>query len=356
MVHYDPAEQMLVDEQAENHAAIMLMSKCDSTYRSEYKRYCKWVQNEAALVTPEAPFLSRNNVDHYFTRVISRRAGLVNGMTRVVNALEWHAAKVEHVGAIPAFVVRSPLVESALVLQKVFNVENGGTANPGSDPHKGLKDILPESSQLTYMRHIYGERDDWRSSGLNFTLGMQGAIRTASVTKFTYSNLNMSHGFGPEQSGANSRALLFVIQKGAVHKDRHETDKQVCTWRHKEWLLCSNFSTAANVISQISADEVIDFRQLNKNVRASWWGTPLIDWTKYNGESSVVVCIAKSIKLCFALYMTNFLPGSRTKRRLIPQRRYTKQLVLRTQKCVITAPRACKRLGFAACDRTKLTR
>jgi hypothetical protein len=146
MVHYDPAEQMLVDEQAETHAAIMLMSKCDSTHRSEHKRHCKWVQSQAALVTPEAPFLSRNNVDHYFARVISRRAGLVNSMTRVVNALEWHAAKVEHVGATPAFVVRSPLAESALVLQKVFNVENGGAANPGSDPHKGLKDILPESS------------------------------------------------------------------------------------------------------------------------------------------------------------------------------------------------------------------
>jgi hypothetical protein len=280
MVAYNHVEQLLIDEQARNHAAIMLLSRCDSTYISEYKRYCKWVQSEAALVTPEAPFLSRNNVDHYFTRVISKRAGLVNGMTRVVNALEWHAAKVEHVGATPAFVVRSPLVESALVLQKVFNIENGGTANPGS------KDILPESSQMTYMRHIYGERNDWRSSGLNFTLGMQGAIRTASVIKFNYSNLNMSHGFGPEQSGPNSRALLFVIQKGAVHKDRHETDKQVCTWRHKEWLLCSNFSTAANVISQISADEVIDFRQLNKKARASWWGTSLIDWTRYNGESS----------------------------------------------------------------------
>jgi hypothetical protein len=118
------------------------------------------------------------------------------------------------------------------------------------------------------MRHLYGERDDWRLSGLNFTLGMQGAIRTASVTKFTCSDLNMSHGFRREQSGANSRALLFVIQKGAVHEDRHNTDKQACTWRHKEWLLCSNFSAAANVISQMSADEVIDFHQLNKNARA----------------------------------------------------------------------------------------
>jgi hypothetical protein len=179
------AKQWPIDEQAENHAAIILMSKCDSTCRSEHKQCCKWVQSQAAPVTPEAPFLSRDNVDHHFARVISRLAGLVNGMTRVINALEWHAAKVEHVGAMPAFVVRSPLVESALVLQKVFNVENGGAANPGSDPHKGLEDILPESSQLTCMRHIHGECDDWRSSGLNFALGMQGAIRAASVTKFT---------------------------------------------------------------------------------------------------------------------------------------------------------------------------
>jgi hypothetical protein len=162
----------------------MLLSTCDGTCRRECTRCCDFVGGDPTLAAPEAPFLQRENIDHCFTRVIATRKGLVNGMTRVVSAAEWHAAKAEHVGATPALVVRGHHVEAALALERKNDIALGGTANPASDLHKGLKDVLSDASQLTCARHVCGHRDDWRSSGLNFTLGTQGAIRGGSPNEF----------------------------------------------------------------------------------------------------------------------------------------------------------------------------
>jgi hypothetical protein len=75
------------------------------------------------------------------------------------------------------------------------------------------------------------------------------------------------------------------MRKGKVHKDRHETDKQVCCWRHKNYKLCSVFSTAAYVLWNLTQNPTINFLHENKKEeRASWWDTPLIDWEAYNGE------------------------------------------------------------------------
>jgi hypothetical protein len=53
------------------------------------------------------------------------------------------------------------IVEQALLMQKVHNAASGGTANkPGSDPHMGLKDILPEKDKLLMMDCIYQKRNN----------------------------------------------------------------------------------------------------------------------------------------------------------------------------------------------------
>ena len=275
---------VLLDQQAINHATIMDMTSCDKSYTSEFKRFTDWVKNQPDLRTAVAPFLTCTNVDHYFTRVISCRNGCPNSMGRIVNSLDWYAKHREHVGANPAFKTRSPLVDSALVTQKAFNRTSGGTANPGSDPHKGLKDILPEASRILMMRHIYLLRPDWGAAAVNFTWGNNGAIRGASNRKMGLCDLNLSLGFGPERSGPLARALLLILRRGQVHKDQHETDKQVCTWRHANWLLCSVFATALYTIFQLTQNPTISFLHPNKNERNAWWDIPLIDWDNYNGE------------------------------------------------------------------------
>jgi hypothetical protein len=271
-------------QQEANRATIRLHTTCDASYTCEYTKFVKWVKNQPTLATQEEPFLTRTNVDHYFSRVVSCRFGCLNSINRVVNALDWHAKNKEHVGKDPPFLCKSVAVTSALVTQAVFNNAGGGTGHRGSDPHLGLKDILPRSDFIRIMKYIYSVRNDWGPASISFTWGMNGAIRGASNRVLKYADINISSSFGPGREGEDTRAILLVHRKGLLHKDKHTTDKQVCVWRHVDYVLCSVLSTALHVIFSLMQNPDISFFHFDRDERADWWDTPLIDWEDYSGE------------------------------------------------------------------------
>jgi hypothetical protein len=129
---------ILQRQQVANNATIRDKTICDNSYHYEYNHFKAWVIAQLELRTPMPPFLSRANVDNYFSRVIAHRIVCPNTARRVMNALDWYGTHREHVGADPAFACKSPLVETALRVQKIYNKLHGGTAKPGGDPHMGL--------------------------------------------------------------------------------------------------------------------------------------------------------------------------------------------------------------------------
>jgi hypothetical protein len=134
----------------------------------------------------------------------------------------------------------------------------------GTDPHQGLKDILPASEKVWMMDYIYHCRSDWHPASVNFTWGINGAVCGASNCKLTLCALNLLHAFRPERDGPLSRALLLVLHEGNKDKDRHKTDKQVCTWCHINYLHCSVVSTASYIIWSITQNPNIYFLHLQK--------------------------------------------------------------------------------------------
>ena len=220
--------------------------------------------------------------------------GQSDNARKVVSALQWYCDFCHN--STP-FTVESPDVLDALRLQKA---RGESTGNPGGDPLKGLKDAVPESDRVIMMKYIYSTRNDWDTASVNFAWGYQAAVRGASNCALTFSDLNLSLGFGPEDTGPLARALLLVMGKGDIHKDRHDKDQQVCAWRHKNYVLCAVFATAACVIWTLhSRGDSINFYQPNKRVHAEWWDTPLIDWEVYNGKCDIcfLILITCSSKL-----------------------------------------------------------
>jgi hypothetical protein len=248
-----------------------------STYAGEFKKYENWVKEQNELL--DDPLFSRENIDHYFTRKIAYKKGKPDTARKVVSSLQWYC---NYRYNATAFTVESPLVLDALKVQKA---RGESTGNPGSDPIRGLKDGVPESDRVLMMTYIYKSRNDWDTAALNFAWGYQGAIRGASNRKLVFSDLNMSHGFGPEKEGPLGRALMLVMRQGALHKDRHDKDKQVCAWRHRRYVLCSVLATSLRVIWTLrKRGDTINFLRPNQRVRADWWNIPVIDWDEYNGK------------------------------------------------------------------------
>ena len=283
MTENNHADALLAASQATNRATIVNHAKCADVYKSEYKRFCDWVRAQPELHTNSEPYLTQTNINHYFTRVVVKRKGVRNTIRRIVSALQWHVNKREFVDA--PFNIESKAVLEALELQKHENAKSGGTGRPGTDPHWGLKDIIPESEKAKLMRYIYANRNDWGAASVNFTWGMNGAVRGHSNRKLKFADLNLSYGFGPVREGRQAKALLLVLKKGEIHKDRHDTDKQVACWRHRDYVQCSVFATAMYVLWSVNATNP-EFSHRNKNERATWWDIPLIDWEAYSEASN----------------------------------------------------------------------
>jgi hypothetical protein len=94
--------------------------------------------------------------------------------------------------------------------------------------------------------------------------------------------LNLSRGFGPERSGILSRALMLVLREGDVHKERRDTEQQICTWRHRDYRLCSVFSLSLSLIYKFSRDDSINFLHEDKPAGGKY----LLDYEKWGEQAS----------------------------------------------------------------------
>jgi hypothetical protein len=283
-----PAERcdaLLQNQRAINRNTLQRTSSPNTVYACEFKKFHDWVHSQEDLA--HVPLFSRQNVAHCFLRVVAYKPGKPENGRKVVNALQWYCKFRYN----DSFVVDDSVdVLAALRLQKA---RGESTGNPGGDPLRGLKDAVPESDRILIMNYSYRNRTDWDTACVNYSWGYQGAIRGASNHALVFSDLNMSNGFGPEKSGSLARALLVVLRKGDLHKDRHEKDQQVCAWRHKQYVLCAVFATACRVLKTLrTMGDSINFYQRNKRERAAWWDIPLIDWDEYNGKCSTCFSFA----------------------------------------------------------------
>ena len=280
-----PVATMAGAREATNAAVLAIPPVYD--YKLAYNRFKAFVDGSAEL-SSDPHYLTRKNIDAFFDADVRYRDVGSSAIGKIIPALRWYSKHREHVGAAELFKVESPITEAAIKAQAAYFKSIGGTGNPGQDPHYGLKDNLATQDRLKIMEYIYGERTNWAQEGFTFTWGNQAAIRGASNRKFVYADLRMSRGYGAEEEGGLSRALLLVLRKGPIHKDRHDKDDQVAVWRHKEYKLCSVFSTAAHILSALKCDNTINFLHDDpKTKRASWWDKEIIDLNSKDGECSM---------------------------------------------------------------------
>ena len=267
-------------------AVLDIQEKYD--YGLQYKRFKAFVDESNELSSIHG-YLMRENIDAFFDADVRHRRNGKSAMQKIIPALQWYSDYREHVGAAAIFVAKSPITEAALKAQAALFKSIGGSGNPGQDPHYGLKDNLSIHDRLKIMDYIiYNQGARWGPTSFTFTWGNNAAIRGASNWTLVFADLRMSLGYGAEEEGKLSRALLVVLRKGPIHKDRHDKDDQVAIWRHKHYKVCTVFSTAAHILWSLKKDNAINFLHADKSKRASWWDKEIIDVQNKDGKYSAV--------------------------------------------------------------------
>jgi hypothetical protein len=252
----------------------------DTSYINEYKKFIRWVEENNLCIGDK--YIHRESVDQYFERSVILRTCRKDSVTRIIQSLQWFYQNLETPRG--DFVVRNRVVTEA-ISQQQENRTSRPSSNLGTDPYKGLKDILADTDKKKIVTHIHNSRRDWGSLNTSFSWGNNAGVRGASTRKLVFADLFMSRGFGPVKEGPRARTLLLVLRQGDPHKDRFTTDRLVGSWRHRCYLFCSVFNTSLHVINELRQNHDINFYHPVKTERASWWDTPLVDYEKLYDEA-----------------------------------------------------------------------
>jgi hypothetical protein len=282
------------------HAVILYnnFKKRKDCNKREYIKYCTWVEaNNLRLPTSADKFLHRDAVDRYFREVVVNRNGNKNTVSRIGSSLQWCWDCVEETADDVHLVIKNAVVERSTRDQQASWKIREHQVNAGSDPHKGLKDLIPVEDRLKILRHIHEKVKKWGSLSVSNTWGNMAALRGATNRALVYSDMNLSLGYGEK---TDPRVLMLVIRKGDINKDQHTTDKQVGVLRNKDYLLCASFNLALHVINDLRDDETINFLHGDKDQRAPWWDKPLIDYEQCNEEGAAMEAVyaATGVRSC----------------------------------------------------------
>jgi hypothetical protein len=83
------ADDALRTAAAANVLERTTLEKADGTYKSTWKTYKEWIKAELGQTEP--PFLTRRNIDHYFTRFVALKAVKPATAKKYVSALQFFA-------------------------------------------------------------------------------------------------------------------------------------------------------------------------------------------------------------------------------------------------------------------------
>ena len=264
----------------------------DRSYDSEWRRYRAWValQRQNGVIPHGTKFLTRENVDLFFSSEVVNRQVQPNTARRVVSSLQRFADDVEYIDGSELFQVGdSPSVKKALETHTRLYVQR--IKGNVDDPHADLPtNVLSEDDCLKILR-IAIENPNWKDMCLTWTTCTQTFLRNDSMRKLHMRHLrcNSTHGpacgrdetsnFGAGWGFADREMITYILDK-YVHKCRDEKKQEVGAWRHKNFLNCSVGHLAMNLFVRLYADAEINFfgARVGEDT-PMWWNRPLIaEW------------------------------------------------------------------------------
>jgi len=265
--------------------------KPDTTYSREWTKFKVFIdqkRQEKIVPLPHDLYLTRDNVDLYFSTVIRDRECVPDSARRVVSALQFFANREEHVTAIgqPEFNVESPIVKQALEAQKIRYGE--AVASRVTDPHKNLPtDVL---SQDEYKRIHLGiiPRIDWDDFQWTYSICDATFVRFASAKILTFADIKLDVAHGPEAQqhgigGSMNKSMISYVLRSGKHKDRHKHTQVVGVWRHRLWYRCNTGALAMSMLSRfnLGEDEINFYGGAGADAPSWWTKRILLRWKTY---------------------------------------------------------------------------
>ena len=251
--------------------------KADASYIREWNRFKSFV--DARRGNHQLPhgdkYLTRNNVDLYFTTVVAHRNNVMpESARRVVSALQYFSRFDEH--PTSDFVVDASIhVTNSLQAQsrRYFDYVSQQVMK---EPHANLPtNILSDDDHRKVLDVIFEGRGhpNWQDLALSWNCCTQTYVRGQSLRSFQFADLRLDEAHKRE-GGDGSRILSIVLRQGQ-HKHKADKTRVVGCYRHREFMRCTTGILAFVMFERLHYNRDIEF-YVDKCGGSKWRNTPLI--------------------------------------------------------------------------------
>lgn len=273
-----------------------------SAYQGCWKKFKHFVTAARAAGSLAAgdKYLTRENVDLYFSEVIVELKVQPDTAKRHATALQWYSNNVEYPNDDPPFQVHPG--SSRSVVARALDKQAAEYAQhyilQCHDAHANLPtDILSKADHKKVMTYVLSQnlRND-PAFHVSWTTCHATYLRIDSLAKMRLCDLRADHAHGPVEEGPN-RTIISLIMQPFQHKDdtpganqaqqprgRQPTTgrtpkkykkRVVGMWRHENIEQCGTGMIAMSLFDSIFRDDSISFLKLpnddnNNNIPPAW--------------------------------------------------------------------------------------
>ena len=235
------AQQRHQQNMLENAAAME--KKVDKTYRSNYRVYCKFVE-EQGLAT-KAPYISVDGVNLFFSEVVSKETCKPETAGRRLTALKLYASFESPGNPVD---IDTPSVKESLKAQRAaYNSKQ--TDDKKSNPHHKLPTNTLKPNDFKRMME-YGVKEQGASAMFDFAFTMCAGqctfMRMDSMRKLTASTVVLDDCHGPEREGFASSVVGFILLAG-TQKTPGQGTRVAGAWPHRDLWKCTEFFLSASL-------------------------------------------------------------------------------------------------------------
>lgn len=233
--------------------------KADESYKREWNRFKTFVDDARAnqLLPPGDKYLTRNNVDLFFTTVVALRDNVMpESARRVVSSLQYFSRFEEH--PTSNFVVDASVhVANSLQAQSRRYFDYVGR-QVMKEPHSNLPtNILSDNDHRKVLEAIFEGHPNWQDLALSWNCCTQTYVRGHSVRSFQFADLRLDEAHKRE-GGDGSRILSIVLRQGQ-HKHKADKTRVVGCYRHREFMQCTTGILALVLFDRLHFNRDIDF-------------------------------------------------------------------------------------------------
>ena len=228
-------------------------------------------------------YLTRENMDSFFTEVIPKLKVKPPQAVRYRTALQWYSKKIEYPsgGDGPQFIVDSEKVQAGINRHTTKYLLAYATGN--HDAHAGLgTDVLTNEDHLRALKFVFKEKGTaaYKDFALSWTGCMATYTRQDTIRKLFLCHLRADEAHGPPGANPNNQTILtLILEPGSRKDDSAENQgnqpagrggqssrapmnykkRVVGAYRHKNVLQCFTGMVAMSILMRYHDDKDLSF-------------------------------------------------------------------------------------------------